>query len=405
MGVDREAIKMVFSMEFWRMAILWTLSLLYSHFHLLFAKPLSALFPSFQPSPSYPRCHLSTDPDSKATSGLGKAAAKALAREGYHVVLAGRCPDKLNKTIEEIKQKQEDAHVDAFEVDLSSIHSVMNFGSSIKQWLSDSNLHPSIQLLINNAGILAKSCRITADRFDQMMQTNYIGAFFLTNILLPLLKSSPVPSRVVNVTSFTHRFASCEDFSVETLGKENLSCSSTLKGYPFASTYGYSKRMYALRKLRVETNLLVLSNYLLSIVFLFSIPVCLLLFSYELHRQLYVNNTSSAVSVMPADPGIVKTDIMRELPPTLSRLAFTVLRFLHLLQWPEIGVRPIIDAALAPPDASGKYFFGGQGRTIESSSLSYNTKLAEELWSVSSTLFREAQFSVVGSGSKSSLIY
>ncbi|XP_073006851.1 uncharacterized protein [Typha latifolia] len=384
MGVDREAIKMVFSMEFWRMAILWTLSLLYSHFHLLFAKPLSALFPSFQPSPSYPRCHLSTDPDSKvkrpicvitgATSGLGKAAAKALAREGYHVVLAGRCPDKLNKTIEEIKQKQEDAHVDAFEVDLSSIHSVMNFGSSIKQWLSDSNLHPSIQLLINNAGILAKSCRITADRFDQMMQTNYIGAFFLTNILLPLLKSSPVPSRVVNVTSFTHRFASCEDFSVETLGKENLSCSSTLKGYPFASTYGYSK-------------------------------LCLLLFSYELHRQLYVNNTSSAVSVMPADPGIVKTDIMRELPPTLSRLAFTVLRFLHLLQWPEIGVRPIIDAALAPPDASGKYFFGGQGRTIESSSLSYNTKLAEELWSVSSTLFREAQFSVVGSGSKSSLIY
>lgn len=51
----------------------------------------------------------------------------------------------------------------------------------------------------------------------------------------------------------------------------------------------------------------------------------------------------------PADPGAVETNIMRELPPCLSRLAFMVLRFLHLLQSPESGVDSILDAALAPP--------------------------------------------------------
>lgn len=69
--------------------------------------------------------------------------------------------------MQKIKQQQSDACLDAFQVDLSSIHSVVKFESSLKQWLLDSNLHPSIQLLINNAGILAKSCRVTADGFDQ----------------------------------------------------------------------------------------------------------------------------------------------------------------------------------------------------------------------------------------------
>lgn len=45
--------------------------------------------------------------------------------------------------------------------------------------------------------------------FPRMMGTNYIGAFFLTKLLLPLLKNSPVPSRIVNVTSFTHRNGEC----------------------------------------------------------------------------------------------------------------------------------------------------------------------------------------------------
>nr|CAD1833989.1 unnamed protein product [Ananas comosus var. bracteatus] len=375
--VDRATMEMVCSAQFWRMALLWTLSLLFSYLRLLFPKPLSSLFPSLRPSPSYPRFGASLNPSSElerpicvvtgATSGLGAAAARDLAREGYHVVLAGRSCQLLSETMQKIKQQQSDACLDAFQVDLSSIHSVVKFESSLKQWLLDSNLHPSIQLLINNAGILAKSCRVTADGFDQMVQTNYIGAFVLTNILLPLLKNSLVPSRVVNVTSFTHRCvtfsASSVDVSKETLARKNLCFLPASKPYPFAWTYEYSK-------------------------------FCLLLLSYELHRQLYVLDPASSVSVIAADPGLVETSIMRELPPRLSRLAFMVLRLLNLLQSPDKGVSSVIDAALAPPDASGKYFFGGKGRTIRSSSLSYNSKLAEELWLASSLLFQEAQHAV-----------
>ncbi|KAK8958612.1 hypothetical protein KSP40_PGU022480 [Platanthera guangdongensis] len=89
------------------------------------------------------------------------------------------------------------------------------------------------------------------------------------------------------------------------------------------------------------------------------------------------------------DPGVVQTRIMREIPVSLSRLAFAVLKFLRLLQSPEVGVSSIIDAALAPPKTSGEYFFGGMGGKIKSSSLSYNPELAAELWLKSSMLFQK----------------
>ncbi|KAK8704109.1 hypothetical protein V6N13_047742 [Hibiscus sabdariffa] len=68
--------------------------------------------------------------------------------------------------------------------------------------------------------------------------------------------------------------------------------------------------------------------------------------------------------ISAADPGFVKTNIMREFPSYLSNLAFQVLRILGLLQSPEDGVSSILDAALAPPEVSGVYFFGGEGRVV-----------------------------------------
>lgn len=78
---------------------------------------------------------------------------------------------------------------------------------------------------------------------------------------------------------------------------------------------------------------------------------------------------------------------MREVPSCISHMAFMVLKLLFLLQSPEKGVSSILDAALAPPEISGVYFFGGKGRTVKSSALSYNTKLAEKLWTTSCDLF------------------
>ncbi|KAL5145632.1 Dehydrogenase/reductase SDR family member on chromosome X [Glycine soja] len=316
------------SLQFWRMALLWTFSILYSYYQLFkdslshsqYFKPLipekCSLFS--QKLVSYPRCSPFTTTFrpvcviTGATSGLGLAAAYELSKEGYVVVLVGRSQQLLSETITKIKDRNEHAHLEAFQVDLSSIESVVKFKTSLQQWFLDSDLHCSIQILINNAGILATSPRVTPEGYDQMIGTNYIGAFALTKLLLPLLESSPVSSKIVNVTSFTHR----------------------------------------------------------AVFVLLHISV--------------------------ADPGVVQTNLMREIPAILSWLAIYVLKRLRLLQSPECGVDSIVDAALAPPGTSGAYFFGGNGRTINPSTLSRNAKLARELWESTSKLLSVTPFGAEG---------
>ncbi|KAL6141154.1 hypothetical protein ACLB2K_059444 [Fragaria x ananassa] len=346
----KQTLDFVTSMEFWRMGLLWTLSLLLSYWNLLFssAPPLSRS----PPQSTKPVCIITG-----ATSGLGAAAAHALSARGFFVVLVGRSSHLLEKTMMEIKRKNESARLKAFEVDLSSFQSILQFKDSLQQWLSDSQMHCSIQLLINNAGILAASSRVTSEGYDQMMATNYLSAFALSKLLLPLLRNSSVPARIVNVTSFTHRSVSNIQADKETVTGKRFSRS---KRYPFAHVYEDSK-------------------------------LFLLLFSYELHRQLGLMDISRHISVNAVDPGVVETKMMREFPPRLSSLAFKVLRSLCLLQSPEVGISSILDAALAPPEISGVYFFGGKGNTVRSSMLSYDVKLAKELWNTSSDLFLQSK--------------
>ncbi|VVA25259.1 PREDICTED: short-chain [Prunus dulcis] len=330
-----EALEFVMAVEFWRMAVLWTFCLLLSYWKLIASNSCPSKPP---PSPSAfghrPLCIITG-----ATSGLGAAAAHALSAHDFFVVLVGRSSHLLAK------------------VDLASFDSILQFKASLQKWLSDSEMHSSIQLLINNAGILATSSRLTCQGYDQMMATNYLGAFSLTKLLLPLLRNSPIPSRIVNVTSFTHRSV----LNVQ-VNKDIVSgkCFGRSKRYPYAHVYEYSK-------------------------------LFLLLFSYELHRQLGLMDISHQVSVIAVDPGFVETNIMREVPSCLSSLAFIVLKLLGLLQSPEIGVSSILDAALAPPETSGVYYFGGNGGTVNSSVLSYDAKLAKELWNASSDLFLESE--------------
>ncbi|XVF62372.1 hypothetical protein PTKIN_Ptkin09bG0002700 [Pterospermum kingtungense] len=353
----KEALGFVWSIEFWRMAVFWTISLFTSYLQLHSRRLFS------RQRQSYPRCHPQTSESLRpvcvitgATSGLGAAAAHALSREGFYVVLVGRSSHLLSKIITQIKSQNKDARVKAFEVDVSSFQSILEFKGSLQQWLLDCKMHSSVQLLINNAGILATSSRLTPEGYDQMMGTNYLGAFSLTKFILPLLKASPVPSRIVNVTSFTHR--SVFDVQVD---KESVSGTRFLSSetYPFAHIYEYSK-------------------------------LYLILFSYELHRQLRLMNKPSHISVIAADPGMVETNIMREVPYCLSYLAFKIFKLLGVSQSPKNGVNSILDAALAPPEISGVYFFGGEGRILNSSVLTHNAKFATELWTISSNLFLEA---------------
>ncbi|CAJ1974372.1 unnamed protein product [Sphenostylis stenocarpa] len=357
----------VCSVQFCRMALLWSLSILFSYYQLfkaslsqwlVFKPVILERCPFFsQKLVSYPRCSAFTSNFTPvcvvtgATSGLGLATAYELSKEGYVVAIVGRSQQLLSETVRKIKDWNEDAHLKAFQVDLSSIESIVEFKISLRQWLLDSHLHYSIQILINNAGILATSPRVTAEGYDQMIGTNFIGAFALTKLLLPLLESSPVSSKIVNVTSFTHRAVIDVQVDEGTVSGKRFLRSVE---YPYAHIYEYSK-------------------------------LCLILFSNELHRQLCLMGKSNHIFVNLADPGVVQTNLMREVPAILSWLAFFVFKRLRMLQSPECGADSIIDAALAPPGTSGAYFFGGKGRTINPSGLSRNAKLARELWESTSS--------------------
>lgn len=364
-----EALQFACTFSFWRMVFLWTFPLLISYIRLLIQS-------IFTKKPRYHHCLVSPLPPitsasttcktsgrrlpiciiTGATSGLGATAALALSRKGFYVVLAGRSSHKLSKVMFDIRKQNKEANVEAFQVDLSCFSSIMKFKESIEKWLMDSDMNLSIQLLINNAGILATTSQLTTEGHDQMMGTNYIGAFSVTQVLLPLLKNSPVPSRIVNVTSFTHRNVSSFHADKETISGKRF---SEFKQYPCAEIYEYSK-------------------------------LCMLIFSYELRRQLNLSQGSQTISVMAVDPGAVKTNIMREVPCYISQTAFGVLKFLGLLQSPEVGVCSLLDAVLAPPEISGLYFFGGNGRTVDSSVLSYDIKLSRELWATSCDIYQDS---------------
>ncbi|EPS68013.1 hypothetical protein M569_06758 [Genlisea aurea] len=352
-----EAFDFAWNLQFLRMAVMWPLSLMFLYMKLF----LEAFF--FRNSIYYSRCSLKDSAlqassvsrpvcvITGATSGLGAAAAYALSQEGFYVVLVGRSFRKLSESMSSIRERNRDACLKAFEVDLSSFKSIAKFKNSLEQWLVDSNLHPSIQILINNAGIIATSRRITPEGYDQMLATNYIGAFFLTKLLLPLLENSPSRPRVVNVTSFTHWNVCCANADTETVTGMSFMDSRV---YPYAQIYEFSK-------------------------------LCLLASSYELHRQV----KSRHLSVVAVDPGTVKTDLLREVPSAVSSFAFAMLKLFRLLHSPETGVIAILNAALAPPEVSGVYFFGGDGRTLKSSPMSYDTKFGGELWRTSCDLMAD----------------
>ncbi|CAN8300081.1 unnamed protein product [Cochlearia groenlandica] len=351
----KEAFRFLCSSDLWTMC-LWSIALVSSYLQLLKARifgskstPKSvSIYP--HNGSLRPICVITG-----ATSGLGKATAFALAEKGFFVVLVGRSSHLLSETLKEIKSKNKEAQLKSFEVDISSFQSILNFKDSLDQWLSDAELHPSIQLLVNNAGIMATSSRPNIEGYDMMMATNYIGPFCLTKLLLPLLKHSSVPSRIVNVVSFTHHYASLQKFGKDSVTGAYL---STLKRYPYPKAYEYSK-------------------------------LCLLLFSYELHRQLRFTDDSNHVSVIAADPGFAKTNIMHEYPSYVTAITFVCFKIIGLLQSPDKGAESIVDAALATPETSGAYYFGGKGRTIESSQVSRDHTLTRQLWETSSDLFNE----------------
>src|SRR5450432_2107375 len=126
-----------------------------------------------------------------ANSGIGRAAARALAGAGAHVTLAVRNTDKGDTAAATMGSETE-----VRRLDLASLASVRDFAAG---WEGD------IDLLINNAGVMVPPLTRTEDGFELQFGTNHLGHFALTNLLL-----EHVTGRVVTVSSIAHRSGSID---------------------------------------------------------------------------------------------------------------------------------------------------------------------------------------------------
>jgi NAD(P)-dependent dehydrogenase (short-subunit alcohol dehydrogenase family) len=134
-----------------------------------------------------------------ATGGLGYETALALGGAGATVVLTGRSDVKGRNALQAIRRQFPDAKTSYETLDLANLASVADFAKRFGA------THASLDLLINNAGVMALPQRqATADGFEMQFGTNYLGHYALTAQLLPWLRRGHQP-RVVNLSSLTHR--------------------------------------------------------------------------------------------------------------------------------------------------------------------------------------------------------
>ena len=257
-----------------------------------------------------------------ASTGIGRVTALELARRGGHVILASRSEARTAPVVEAIRRSTGNPQVEFLPVDLSDLDSVRSAASAfLSRGLP-------LHVLVNNAG-LAGLRGLTPDGFEITWGTNHLGPFLLTLLLLDRLKQS-APSRIVNVASRAHHRARGIDWDAQRL--------------PASSTGGIDE--YSVSKL---------AN---------------VLFTKELARRL----AGSGVTAYALHPGVVATDIWRELPWGLRHLAKL------FMVSPEEGARTTLHCATEPEAslASGAYY--DSCKPLRTSRAADDTVLAGELW-------------------------
>ena len=269
-----------------------------------------------------------------ANTGIGFETAAALAAGRAKVVLACRNARKAGDAIERIRARTPDADLEFLELDLASLDSVARFAGDFD---SDSD---RLDLLINNAGVMAPPLGHTEDGFELHFGCNHLGHFALTCRLFGLLEATP-GARVVTVSSLTHRMGAL-DF-------DNLNAE---KGYRKMAAYGQSK----------------LAN---------------LLFTFELQRRL--ERTGSKVLAVAAHPGWTVTEIQRHSP--------LIEFFTPLAPGPDRGALTTLRAAVDPQARGGDYYgprgifeLMGYPKKVGTSSAARNEDDAALLWRLSEEL-------------------
>jgi retinol dehydrogenase-12 len=248
-----------------------------------------------------------------ATGGIGKEIARALIARGALLTLIARDADKAAATAAELAAEPDAAEAPAIVMcDLADLSSVRAAAKELH------DRYDGVDVLVANAGMRSFQSRTTTDGFEQMMATNHLGPFLLTNLLLDLLQAT-APSRIVITASEAHRFGGRVDL-------DHLAEPAQFSARASERFYGRSKLMN-------------------------------LLFTQELARRI----DGSGVTANCFCPGAVATGLVRD--SRLLTLAAGTLSRTPLIRRPDqgarMGIRLVVDPALA--DVSGRFFTSTPG--------------------------------------------
>ncbi|HVP25768.1 MAG TPA: SDR family oxidoreductase [Methanomicrobiales archaeon] len=132
-----------------------------------------------------------------STDGIGKATAKALARQGHRVLVHGRDTGKGRAALAEIGKEAGSGDLDLFTADLSTIDGIRGFATDLGE------RYERLDVLLNNAGVYMADRVLTKDGLETTFAVNLLAPFLLSHLLVPLLEAG-APARIVNVASSAH---------------------------------------------------------------------------------------------------------------------------------------------------------------------------------------------------------
>ncbi|MGI5218597.1 oxidoreductase [Nocardia sp. CA-290969] len=281
-----------------------------------------------------------------SNTGIGLEVARGLARRGARVVLACRNDTAAAAAKKDIENSVPDADIRTTRVDIGSLASIADCAQRLHAEL------PRIDLLINNAGVVAGTRTLTVDGFESDFGINFLGHFALTAQLIDLITAAPA-GRVVSVGSLSH-------------GSRN----AALDFDDLQSEHSFGRLVtYSRSKMASAT------------------------FMVELQRRLAA--AGSPVLSVGAHPGGVRSTILRE-KSLVARIAYSrvVMALAHLVtQTPEQGAQPILRAAVDPA-VPGAGFFGPANRwglvgppvAVPASPLAHDPDTGRRLWGVAEEL-------------------
>jgi len=261
------------------------------------------------------------------TDGIGKATAQALARKGFSIVLAARSPTKAESVRRKIRATSGAGDIDIVAGDLSSLRQVRELAETVRQ------RYPALDLLINNAGIMAPRRMLTEDGYELSYQVNYLSHFLLTQMLLGVLMNSE-QGRVINLSSSVYSFGKFDP--------------DNLQGEQRFSAIGAD----------AASKLFVLMS------------------TTELAERL----RGTRLTVNAVHPGVVNTHMLKSATGIFKLIALLAT---PLAVSPEKGAAASVYLATSPDASgvSGRYFVGHQPKTVKSK---FNTKSDRaRLWDIS----------------------